>query len=160
MICNTCQILLGAKKGRQCTCKRNIQAHSRNHFSCRKAICISYFECVSVHLNIQHAKRTCRIILSSMACPGLPNFPRYFIKGTIVGKNYKWVFGFSLQILCETFLVLTRIKGDIIINAYRSSCKVPAILSIFSSNLNYLNGFSKNTQISNFMKIRPVGAEW
>ena len=26
-------------------------------------------------------------------------------------------------------------------------------------NLNFLNKFSKNTQIPNFMKIRPVGAQ-
>ena len=35
-----------------------------------------------------------------------------------------------------------------------------SFLSRFSSNLNYFTRFSKNTQISNFMKIRPVGAEW
>jgi len=89
MICNTCQILLGANREGQSTYKRNIQAHSRNHFSCRKSILISYSECVSVPLNIQHAKRTRRIILSSLACPGLPNFPRFFINGNILGKNYK-----------------------------------------------------------------------
>jgi hypothetical protein len=160
IICKICQILLGLKRGRQCMYKRNIQAHSRNHFSCGKAMRVSYSECASITFNIKHVKRTRRITLSSMPYPGLPNFPRYFINGTIVGKKYKRVFWFSLQILWEKFLVLTRIKGDIIINAHRSSCKVPAILSRFSSNLNYLARFSKNTQISNFVKIRPVGAEW
>jgi hypothetical protein len=158
MICNIYQILSGLKKEKQCTYKRNIQAHSRNHFSRGKAIRISYSECVSVPLNIQHAKRTRRIVLLSMACPGLTNFPRNFINGTIVGQ--KWVFWFSLQILCAKFLLLTRIKGDITINADTSSNKVPAILSTFSSNLNNLARFSKNTQISHFMKTRPVGAEW
>jgi len=33
------------------------------------------------------------------------------------------------------------------------------ILVKFYRNLNFLNSFSKNTQISNFIKICPVGAE-
>ena len=44
-------------------------------------------------------------------------------------------------------------------NVYRSSCKAPVIVVRFEWNLNILNSFSKNIQISNFMKIRPVGAE-
>jgi hypothetical protein len=40
-----------------------------------------------------------------------------------------------------------------------SSCKLPVILDIFKLNSNFLQGFSKNPQISNFVKIRPVGAE-
>ena len=40
-----------------------------------------------------------------------------------------------------------------------SSSKVPVILVRFYTNLDFLNGFSKNPQISNFMEIRPVGAE-
>jgi hypothetical protein len=37
--------------------KRNIEARSRNHCCCGKAISITYFECVSVALVIQHTKR-------------------------------------------------------------------------------------------------------
>ena len=44
-------------------------------------------------------------------------------------------------------------------NVYLSSCKVPFILVRFKYNLNILDGFSKNPQISNFLKIRTVGAE-
>ena len=44
-----------------------------------------------------------------------------------------------------------------IINAYWYLCKVPLFFSGF--NENFLGRFSKNIRISNFMKIRPVGAE-
>jgi hypothetical protein len=43
-------------------------------------------------------------------------------------------------------------------NVYWPSCKVPVIIVRFSRNLNYLEIFSENAQIWNFMKIRPLGA--
>jgi hypothetical protein len=46
-----------------------------------------------------------------------------------------------------------------ILNVFWFSCKVPFILVRFQRNLAFLDRFSKYTQISNFMKIRPVGAE-
>jgi hypothetical protein len=59
-----------------------------------------------------------------------------------------WVF-ICVQLLSETFLILTRIQRDITLNVHRSSCKVRVIHV----------RCSKNTQILNVMKIRPVGAE-
>ena len=44
-------------------------------------------------------------------------------------------------------------------NVYCSSSQVPVILVKFERNLNFLDGFSKNTKILNFVYIRPVGAE-
>ena len=44
-------------------------------------------------------------------------------------------------------------------NVWWYSCKVPFILVRFKLNLNFLDRFSKNTQIPNVMKIRPVGTE-
>jgi hypothetical protein len=44
-------------------------------------------------------------------------------------------------------------------NVSQSSCKVPAILVRLRLKLNIFDIFSKNTQMLNFMKIRPVGAE-
>ena len=44
-------------------------------------------------------------------------------------------------------------------NVHTSSCKVPVIIARFQWNFYFLERFSKNTQTSNFMKIRLVGAE-
>jgi hypothetical protein len=52
--------------------KRRIEARSRNHCCREKTISITYSECVSVPLIIQHAKRMRRIILSSVACLAVP----------------------------------------------------------------------------------------
>ena len=44
-------------------------------------------------------------------------------------------------------------------NVYWYSCKVPFILVRIWWNSNFIDRFSKNFPMSNFMKIRPVGAE-
>jgi len=43
-------------------------------------------------------------------------------------------------------------------SVYWSSCMEPVILVIFQLNLDFLKNFRKNTQISNFIKIRSVEA--
>jgi len=40
-----------------------------------------------------------------------------------------------------------------------TNVKCPLFLSDFNGTLNFLDRFSKNAQISNFIKIRPVTAE-
>jgi hypothetical protein len=86
---------------------------------------------------------------------------RYLINGT-TGKillSVKCVVWFSLQFLSETFIVRRRIYWDIT-NLHGFSCKVPATLVRFKLNLSFLGRYSKkNSQISNFTKIRQVGAE-
>ena len=62
--------------------------------------------------------------------------------------------------LSEIFLILRRIQQDSIMTVHWSSCKVPVIPIKFQWNLNYNDRFSKNTQIPNFVKIRPVEAEF
>ena len=47
---------LNVKQESQCTYKHNIEVDLCNHCSCGKAISIGYSECVSVALDIQHAK--------------------------------------------------------------------------------------------------------
>jgi hypothetical protein len=59
----------------------------------------------------------------------------------------------------ETFLILRRIRQDTAKNVNTSSCKVSVVLVRFKCNLNFLDRFSKNIQISNLMKIRPAGTE-
>jgi hypothetical protein len=64
--------------------------------------------------------------------------------------NIKCVFRVSLQLLSETFLILSRTERDMTKNVFRS-CQIVMKLGISDR-------FSKNIQTSNSMKIRPVGA--
>ena len=61
-------------QARQCTYKRNTKSCSYNSLCRAKSIIITHYECVSVVLVIQHAKRMRRIILSSVACLGCTIF--------------------------------------------------------------------------------------
>jgi len=94
-------------------------------------------------------------ILSSVVCPTLPYFPplshkRYDFRKKKSYWTQNMCFDFCTN-LCEKFLIIWRIERD--------SYKVPVILVILQWNLKFLGIFSKNTQISNFMKILPVGDE-
>ena len=88
-------------------------------------------------------------------------FPDYLIKCDFRKKllNPKCVFWFPLQILSEAFLILRRNERDMMKNVYWSLCKVPVILVRFQWMVTFLEIFSKNIEISNFTKIRPVAAE-
>ena len=93
-----------------------------------------------VALLIEHATRMRYIVMSFLA----PLAQLYF--WTVSHKrhdlkrllNTKCVFSFSLKRLSETFIILTRIKRDIVTNVKTSPCKVPLLLSDF----NYLCIFS------------------
>jgi len=82
-------------------------------------------------------------------------FPHYLLNETIFENALlyiKCVFSFSPR-FSETFLVLRRIERDIIKNVHWSSCKVPLVLM----KLEFSCQVFKETQVSNFMKIRPEG---
>jgi hypothetical protein len=98
---------------------------------------------------------------------GLPRstifFHIFLINGTIYETkllNTKCVFWFSLQLLSETFLILRRTERDIIKKIYIGlHVKYRLFLSDFNEIWILATNFRKNSQISNFIKIRPVGSD-
>ena len=61
--------------------------------------------------------------------------------------------------MSETFFILRRIERNMIKKFNWPSCKVTLYSRPILTKLNYFDRFSKNTQIQNCIKIRPVGAE-
>jgi hypothetical protein len=121
---------------------RRIRAY--NCFS-RKAISITYSECVFVALGIHHTMRVRHIVIC-----GLNAALKYF--STLSDKrsgfrikllNTKCVFWFSVQLLSETFLILGINQRDNIKNVHRSTCKVPVILVRFYETWIFSKGFRK-----------------
>ena len=95
--------------------QRNTEERACNHCCSRKAVSITYSECVFLALGMQQAVRMRHIVTFGLSgC--IAFFPHYLISGTIFGKtlpNIKCLFLFSLQLLSETFLILRRTERDI-----------------------------------------------
>jgi hypothetical protein len=119
-----------------------------------------YYECVTVALVIQHAKRMRRIILSSVACLAVLYFSTLSHKRNDIRKkllNIKCVFWLSLQILSVTFVIPARIQRDYTINVHRTLYKVPLCLTdIIKSK--FFKIFEKCSNVR-FYKICVVVAE-
>ena len=110
---------------------RNNEARSCDHCCSGKAVSFTHSECVFVALGIQHVKRVLRIVIR-----GLPGSTVIFFFFKFSHKpcdfretllKTKCMLCFSLQLLSETFLILRRTERDMIMNVYRSACKVPVI---------------------------------
>ena len=94
---------------------------------------------------------TCAI-LSCVACPALQYFStlshktvRFFFGGGVT-EHKMCVLIYSTKF--ETFLILRTTEQDMIKNVYCPSSKAPIILVRYYLNLNFLNSFLKNTQIT------------
>jgi hypothetical protein len=99
-------------------------------------------------------------VLSCVAVPKLSTLShkRHDFRKRKKLLKIKYLF-FSPQLLSEIFLILGKIQRDAVINLCRPSCRVLFILVKFYWKLSFVDRFSKNAQMSNFMKIRSMGAE-
>jgi hypothetical protein len=125
-----------------------------------KSISITYTACVLEAVVIEPAMRIPDIVVCDL--PGCTIFFRIisqmkrFLKKRVL--NMKCVLRFSLELFFETFLILRRTDRHMIERMYRSSLKVP-VLSVRFLKRNFPAYCLKNSQILNFLKIRPMGAE-
>jgi len=88
---------------------------------------ITYFQCMCVALVIPHAMRMHRYYTVICELSGCTTFsishkPHVLREISIERKTHVLIFSTRFS---ETFLILRRIKRDIVINVYTSSCKVP-----------------------------------
>jgi hypothetical protein len=113
------------RQGRQCTYKRKAEARFCNHFFCGKAVSITHFECLFEALVNQHAMRMRHIVICCLS--GFTIVFHIILQQARFTKrrlsNIICAFGLSLQLLSESFLILGRIKRNIVLNVHWSSCK-------------------------------------
>jgi len=107
---------------------------------------------VFIALVTQHAKCMRRITLSSVACL-YRNFPHYLINDTILVKML-------LNIKCVFWSYINFCPSRLSFYQQRTSCMYVSLRvkhPLYLSHFNETSIFS-NTEISNFMKMRPVTA--
>jgi len=138
--------------------KRKFEAYSCNHWGSGKTVTVTYSESLFVALIIQHALH----MRNNVICD-LPNSSRFF---HFISQIYHDIreklsdkicfFWFSLQTRPNIFSFQDELS-DIDQTIY-TDLHVFVIPVIFWWNLSFLDIFSINSQISNLVKIRPVGA--
>jgi hypothetical protein len=105
--------------------RRNSEARSRNNCRRGKAINVTYSECVSVALVMQHVKRMRGIILSSVAPLSYHTFPHYLINVTIFEKKIKNVVKINV---CFEFLYNFHLKHS---SFYKNSVRYHKYALVF-----------------------------
>jgi len=144
--------------------RRNNEARSCD-YCCRSS---KYYECVL--LLLPELSGTCRTILPSVACPALPYFfhiisQMEWFSGSGGGGgggellNTKCVFWVSLQRLSETFHIQITILRELSHLYTGLHVMHPLFLSDFKCTRAFLDKFSDDPRIKNFVKIGPVWAE-
>jgi len=132
-----------------------------NHCCSGKAVTIS-LHILSVFMQPWETSMQCACSTSSfVSCPALQYFfPTWSHKRhDFRKKNLLNIMRFYLQLLSEFFFILRRILRDIIkmyIGLYVKHSSFPLDCS---KTWNFSTDFRKSIPISNFMKIRPLGAE-
>jgi hypothetical protein len=93
----------------------NNEARSYNLCCGKKAICITYSECVFVDLGIQHAMRMHRTVMSSVACPvvGLQYFSKFSNKRYNFLKKKKKLLNMKCVLIFCTTLKFLSLKEEI-----------------------------------------------
>jgi hypothetical protein len=129
----------------------NNVARSYNHCCSAKATSIKYSKCLFVALSTPHAMRMRR--MSSVTCLVLP----YCSTLSHKWNNFREKLCSDFLSKFETFFIV-RIHQGSTTNAHRYSCTVASHYSCQILNKSARQSF-ENAQISNFLKIRPVGAE-
>jgi len=90
-------------------------------------------------------------------------FPHYLINGTIFGRKRCTKYKMCVLMFSATFvwnIFHSKRKATMYYNKVQSSsCKLHVFLARCWLKFNFLDGLSKNYQISKVMKIRPVGWE-
>jgi hypothetical protein len=78
-------------------------------------------------------------------------------RGVVEYKNVCFDFLYNF---CLKHIILRRTERDMIKNVNGLHVNYPLFLSVIKETWTFSTDFLKSTQISNFMKIRPVGAEF
>jgi hypothetical protein len=116
-----------------------------------------------VAFGIQHVNRMRHNMLSSVAGFAPHNFSKshkrhYFKKEKNIGHKLCVLVFFS-NFCRSTFLILRRIRRDIIVNVHWVGMQSVRCYCRFLMELEFSRQIFQNIWISDFMKIRPLGAE-
>ena len=114
-------LLVSSQQDTQCTCKRNTQARSCNHFSRRKATSIIYSKCVSVDLGTQREMSMRHVFIRGLTGSIIFLFtlsPKRQDFRNKVNEHKNMCFEFLYICLKHFSLQENKFQGDIIIKVH------------------------------------------